>query len=67
VPVVLNDGKVQDMVVELVTLNEAQAVPPTVTAVAPVRLVPVMVTTRPVVFRGPEEGLMAVTVGADTP
>jgi len=66
VPVVVNDGRVQDIVVALVTVKAVQAVPPTVTAVAPVKLVPVMVTTRPVVLRGPVLGETAVTVGAAT-
>ena len=35
------------MVVALVTVNDAAAVPPKATAVAPVKLVPVMVTTVP--------------------
>ena len=51
------------MVVALMTVNVVTAVPPMVTAVAPVRLVPVMVTAVPprVV---PVGGAMAVTVGA---
>jgi hypothetical protein len=64
VPVVANDGKVQEMVVAFVTLKVVQAVPPTVTAVAPVKFVPVIVTILPVVLSGPELGATAVTVGA---
>ena len=47
--------------VELVTVKEDVAVPPTVTAVAPVKLVPVMVTTVPV---PPLLGVKDVIVGA---
>ena len=48
------------MVVE-VTVNEAAAVPPNFTAVAPVKLLPVMVTTAPT---GPLPGVNEVMVGA---
>ena len=41
------------------------AVPPKLTALAPVRLVPVTVTTVPPVV-GPEAGLTPVTVGGAT-
>ena len=47
--------------VELVTANDAAAMPPNFTAVAPVKLVPVMVTTFPV---NPPLGVNEVMVGA---
>jgi hypothetical protein len=46
------------------TLKEVAAVEPNLTAVAPVRFVPVTVTEVPV---GPEGGLTEVTVGAGDP
>ena len=49
------------MVVALVTVKDAAAVPPKATAVAPVKLVPVMVTTVPV---PPLVGVNEVMVGA---
>jgi len=48
--------------VALFTVKLAAAVPPNVTAVAPVRFVPVIVTVVPPVV-GPLFGLMAVTAG----
>jgi hypothetical protein len=50
--------------VALTTVTPVAAVPPMVTAVAPVKFVPVIVTGCPPA-KGPEDGLMAVTVGAD--
>ena len=58
-------GVVQVTEVADVTLKEAQAEPPTVMPVAPVRLVPVMVIDVPPAV-GPLVGVMAVTVGAAT-
>jgi hypothetical protein len=57
-------GAVALIVVALRTVKE-EAAPavPKVTAEAPVKLVPVMMTTVPAA-RGPEEGLKDVTVGA---
>ena len=49
------------MLVELATLKEAAAVPPKLTAVAPVKLVPVIVTVAP---EPAEVGVNEVTVGA---
>jgi hypothetical protein len=49
------------MLVELATLNEAAAVPPKLTAVAPVKFVPVIVTVVP---WPAETGVKEVTVGA---
>ena len=46
--------------VALTTVNEVAAVPPKLTAVAPVKFVPVMVTTCPVL---PDVGLKDVIVG----
>ena len=56
-------GELAVIEVALLTLNEAAFAPPNLTAVAPVRLVPVMVTEVPprVV---PLMGAIAVTVGA---
>ena len=51
------------MVVALLTVNVVAAVVPNFTAVAPVKLVPVMVTVVPPAV-GPELGLTAVTVGS---
>jgi hypothetical protein len=45
------------------TVNEAAAVPPKATALAPVKFVPVTVTAVPPAT-GPAFGLTAVTVGA---
>jgi hypothetical protein len=53
-------GEVAVMVVALLTLNDA-AVAPKLTAVAPVKFVPVMVTSVPF---GPDAGATLVTVGA---
>ena len=47
------------------TLTLVQAAPPTVMGVAPVKLVPVIVTTVPPA-EGPAVGLTAVTVGGAT-
>ena len=52
------------MVVALITVRFVAAAPPKLTLVAPVKLVPVMVTTAPPAA-GPEAGEMLVTVGAD--
>jgi hypothetical protein len=56
-------GDVAVMVVALVTVNDAAAVAPKATAVAPVKLVPVMVTGVPPVLT-PEDGATVVTAGA---
>ncbi len=53
-------GAVAVMLVELLTVKLGAAVAPKLTAPAPVRPVPVMVTEVPF---GPEVGLSAVTVG----
>ena len=50
------------MVVAFCTTTAVAAAPPMVTAVAPVKPVPVKVTDCPYA-RGPDEGLMDVTVG----
>jgi hypothetical protein len=57
------DGVVAVMLVELPTFTAVAAVPPIVTVVAPVKLVPVMVTDCPPAS-GPDVGLIALTVGA---
>jgi hypothetical protein len=49
------------MVVALATVKVVAAVPPKVTAVAPVKLVPLMVTVAPAAA---DDGEMAVMVGA---
>ena len=54
---------VQVTEVAVLALKGVQALPPMVTPVALLRLVPVMVTLVPPAV-GPEVGLMAVTVGA---
>ncbi len=51
------------ILVELIMVKDAAAVPPKLTAVAPVKLVPVIITVVPVV---PVAGEKAVTVGANT-
>ena len=51
------------MLVALTTLNEVAAVPPKLTAEAPVKLVPVMVTVAPVPA---DAGVKEVIVGAGT-
>lgn len=51
------------IVVELITENELAAVPPKLTAVAPVKLVPVIITVAP---EAAELGENAVTVGAES-
>ena len=58
-------GAVAVMLVALLTVNAVAAVPPKLTALAPVRLVPVIVTMVPPAV-GPEDGLIVVTVGAAT-
>jgi hypothetical protein len=58
-------GVVAVICVELSTVKLAAAVPPKVTEVAPVRLVPVMVTLVPPAV-GPLLGDTLVTVGAAT-
>jgi hypothetical protein len=55
-------GVVAVMVVAFTTFTAVAAVPPIVTAVAPVKLVPVRVTDCPPASR-PDGGLMDVTVG----
>ena len=55
-------GVVAVMVVAFTTVTAVAAVPPNVTAVAPVKLVPVRVTDCPPAS-GPDVGLMDVTVG----
>ena len=57
-------GEVAVMVLELLTVKLVAAVLPNLTAVAPVKAVPVMVTEVPTPA-GPEVGLTEVTVGAD--
>ena len=61
----LPGGVVAVIVVELTTMTFVAAAPPMVTAVAPVRLVPVIVTLVPPSV-GPVAGEMPVTVGAGT-
>ena len=56
-------GVVAVMVVAVTTTTAVAAVPPNVTAVAPVKLVPVMVTDC-APASGPDDGLMDVAVGA---
>jgi hypothetical protein len=53
------------MVVEFTTTTLVAAEPPMVTEVAPVKLVPVIVTLVPPAV-GPPVGLIALTVGAAT-
>jgi len=55
-------GVVAVMVVAFTTVTALAAVPPIVTAVAPVKLVPVRVTDCPPAS-GPDDGLMDVAVG----
>jgi len=57
-------GVVQVMVVLSTTWRLAAAAPPMVTPVAPVKLVPVIVTLLPP-LSGPLDGEMLETVGAD--
>ena len=57
------DGVVAVMVVAFTTVIPLADAPPMVTPVAPVKLVPVMVTLVPPAA-GPTLGLIAVTVGA---
>ena len=56
-------GVVAVIVVAFTTVTAVAAVPPNVIAVAPVKLVPVRVTACPPAS-GPDEGLIAVAVGA---
>jgi hypothetical protein len=56
------DGEVAVMLVALLTVKVVAAVAPNFTAVAPVKLVPVIVTDVPPVV-GPLVGLMEVTEG----
>ena len=56
-------GVVAVMEVVLTTTTLVAAAPPRVTLVAPVKLVPVMVTAWPPAV-GPVDGLIALTVGA---
>ena len=53
------------MVVALVTLTAVAAAPPKLTAVAPARLLPVIVTDVPPAL-GPLAGLIEVTTGPET-
>ena len=55
-------GEVAEIEISLLTVYEAAAVPPNMTAVAPVNPVPVMVTTVPPVT-GPLAGVRLVTAG----
>ena len=57
-------GAVAVICVALTTLNELAAVPPNLTAVAPVKFAPVMVTPVPP-DGGPVFGLTPVTAGAE--
>ena len=56
-------GVVAVIVVAFTTVTAVAAVPPNMIAVAPVKLVPVRVTACPPAS-GPDEGLIAVAVGA---
>ena len=56
-------GVVQVMLVSLTTVTLVAAAPPMVTPVAPVKLVPVIVTLAPP-LSGPLDGEMEETVGA---
>ena len=58
-------GVVQVIEVAVLALSAVQAAPPILTALALVRVVPVMVTLVPPAV-GPLLGLMAVTVGGPT-
>ena len=58
-------GTVAVIVVAFTTEKDVAAVPPKVTLVAPVKVVPVMVTLFPPAV-GPELGLTEVTVGPGT-
>lgn len=58
-------GVVAVMLVALTTVKDVAAAPPIVTPVAPVKLVPVIVTLVPPPV-GPLDGLIDVTVGAGT-
>ena len=58
-------GEVAVIWFALMTVNEAAALPPNLTAVAPEKFVPVMVTLVPP-DGGPVFGLTLVTVGAAT-
>ncbi len=62
VPDSAGPGAVAVISVSLTGVNELAAVEPNLTAVAPVRLVPVIVTLVPPVV-GPDDGLTLVTVG----
>ena len=59
-------GDVAVMVVALLTVKFVAAVPPKATAVAPVKLVPLMLTVVPPTA-APVLGERALTVGADAP
>jgi hypothetical protein len=61
-----NVGRVQEISVALVMVKEVQSSPPTVTAEAVVKLVPVMVIFCPGTSVKPLLGLTAVTVGGIT-
>ena len=63
VPMALAAGAVAVIVVSLTTVKEVAGLEPKLTAVAPRKSVPVMVTLVPPVS-GPLLGLRAVTVGA---
>ena len=55
-------GIVAVIVVAFTTITAVAAVPPIVTAVAPAKPLPVMITDCPPTY-GPDDGLMDVTVG----
>jgi hypothetical protein len=61
----LSAGAVAVMLVPPVTVKLVAFVPPNLTAVAPVKLVPVIVTDVPP-ESGPDVGLTLVTVGPET-
>ncbi len=58
-------GEVAVICVALLTVNEPAALPPKLTALAPEKFVPVMVTPVPPAA-GPVFGLTPVTVGANS-
>jgi hypothetical protein len=66
VPMAVAAGAVAVIVVSLTTVKDAAAVEPKLTAVAPRKSVPVMVTRVPPTS-GPLVGLTAVTTGCTTP
>lgn len=64
-PTLAAAGLTAVMDVSLLTVNEAAGVPPKLTAVAPVKLLPVIVTAVPPAS-GPLNGLTPVTTGTGT-